>query len=272
MRYGAVSRIRVGSWSSSCNCVLDSYLCVLSTGSDRSTIRRQRHHEFAPAKSVDDPLATYTLWLAIFTGCLVAVSGVQGWFLYRADKTTRMAANAAAASADALKDSADAADATERARLYVIVQGNFEWLIEYAKQQQQVWQPTQILTNSFEIKYLFRNYGKTPAIIKEFSIGTQISPHPFDPVYTMMLEAFSENMIAAGDTTETKSFTVRPPITVGEGSALVNNNAAMWVYGYVEYEDVFGSAHTHRFFLRTVTVGNNCLLQSYDYKHYNRST
>jgi hypothetical protein len=42
-----------------------------------------------------DSVGLYTLVLAVFTGLLVGVSGIQGYFLLRADKTARIAANAA---------------------------------------------------------------------------------------------------------------------------------------------------------------------------------
>src|SRR5450756_18940 len=48
-----------------------------------------------------DSVGLYTLVLAIFTALLVGVSGSQGWFLLRADKTARIAANAADLSARA---------------------------------------------------------------------------------------------------------------------------------------------------------------------------
>jgi hypothetical protein len=48
-----------------------------------------------------DSVGLYTLVLAVFTGLLVGVSGVQGYFLLRADKTARIAANAADLSARA---------------------------------------------------------------------------------------------------------------------------------------------------------------------------
>jgi hypothetical protein len=45
-----------------------------------------------------DSVGLYTLVLAVFTGLLVAVSGFQGYFLLRADKTARISAEAARAS------------------------------------------------------------------------------------------------------------------------------------------------------------------------------
>jgi hypothetical protein len=50
--------------------------------------------ETAP-QSADERLALYTEWLAAFTGLLTVVSAVQGIFLFRADRTARIAAEAA---------------------------------------------------------------------------------------------------------------------------------------------------------------------------------
>jgi hypothetical protein len=43
-------------------------------------------------RTAEKQIAYYTKWLAWFTGALVAVSGIQGYFLLRADKTARIAA------------------------------------------------------------------------------------------------------------------------------------------------------------------------------------
>ncbi|HZE52534.1 MAG TPA: hypothetical protein VE111_04565 [Bradyrhizobium sp.] len=52
-------------------------------------------------RTAEKQIAYYTKWLAWFTGALVAVSGIQGYFLLRADKTARIVANAADLSARA---------------------------------------------------------------------------------------------------------------------------------------------------------------------------
>jgi hypothetical protein len=51
-------------------------------------------------RTAEKQIAYYTKWLAWFTGALVAVSGIQGYFLLRADRTARIAAEAARGSAD----------------------------------------------------------------------------------------------------------------------------------------------------------------------------
>jgi hypothetical protein len=61
----------------------------------------QRPKEITDSESIDDRLARYTLWLAIFTGALVLASIIQNFFLIRAEKNARLAAEAAKKSADA---------------------------------------------------------------------------------------------------------------------------------------------------------------------------
>jgi hypothetical protein len=49
----------------------------------------------------EEQIAKYTWWLALLTGCLVGVAGIQGYFLLRSDKTARIIAESAKRSADA---------------------------------------------------------------------------------------------------------------------------------------------------------------------------
>jgi hypothetical protein len=53
------------------------------------------------SERADERIARYNFWLAIFTAALVVVSSIQFIFLYRTDKTARIAADAAKRSADA---------------------------------------------------------------------------------------------------------------------------------------------------------------------------
>src|ERR1700682_435292 len=54
-----------------------------------------------PEVKPDERIARYTLGLAWFTGVLAAVAIAQAYFLIRADKTARIAANAATEAARA---------------------------------------------------------------------------------------------------------------------------------------------------------------------------
>jgi hypothetical protein len=65
-----------------------------------------------------DATSVYTFFLALFTGVVGTTAIVQIRYLKRADETARI-------SADAAKQAADAAVATERARFYVVIDHNF---------------------------------------------------------------------------------------------------------------------------------------------------
>jgi hypothetical protein len=70
---------------------------------------KEKAAEHKPSKSLwerthEDAVAFYTFILSCFTGLLVAVSGIQGYFLLRADKTARTAADAAKRTAQAAVD------------------------------------------------------------------------------------------------------------------------------------------------------------------------
>jgi hypothetical protein len=58
-------------------------------------------------RTVDDPVAYWTLWLMGFTGILAAISIGQMYLLIRAERTAKIAANAAANAALATKSSVD---------------------------------------------------------------------------------------------------------------------------------------------------------------------
>lgn len=97
------------------------------------------------SESADDRIALYTLWLAILTGGLVFVSGFQGYFLLRTDKT-------AAKSADAARKSAEHIPRVERAYVFLFDE------VRHART------PNPLGGTILEIQFAFKNHGKTPAI------------------------------------------------------------------------------------------------------------
>ncbi len=120
--------------------------------------------------------------------------------------------------------------------------------------------------------YRIRNYGKTPGILSEVSLGMGISPYPVDPVYSLILSSFAEHMIGGGDATSTKEFSYDSPLESSQADEIGRNISRLWFYGRIDYEDVFGNPQVHRFYFRTVMSERRCILQPYDHKHYNQST
>jgi hypothetical protein len=221
-------------------------------------------HESAQSLWVPtDSVGLYTLVLAVFTALLAVVSGVQGFLLLRADKTARIAA-------DAAKRSADAAFAAERARFFIVIEShNLRQIIGNVESRG-------ILASgeNFSIKYRFRNYGKTPGIIKELTLNSMIAAAPPDPPsHSFVSKDFPERMIGANGSTPEDWY---GPVTTPELSqvqAIGGNSSRFWFYGRLYYDDVFGNQQVHRFYFRgNRTIGGEYVLQPFEYKDHNKST
>jgi hypothetical protein len=222
-----------------------------------------------------DSIGLYTLVLAVFTGLLFATSAFQGYFLIRADRTARISADAAATSAKAARDAADAAIATERAHFYVVINDNFIDCINSAAAYENTASADEnplAASNLPMAKFAFKNYGKTPGIVIEVGSGIIFSESVPDPVYDIKI--VNENIVGADKTTETFMEVITPPeMTLGMAKKVRDGGGNIWIYGYAIYDDVFGERQTHRFFQRLVCVIPRAryVLQAYDYKHYNIS-
>jgi hypothetical protein len=210
-----------------------------------------------------DSVGLYTLVLAAFTAVLAIVSIFQGVLLLRADKTTRIAANAA-------MQSADAAFAAERARFFIVIeQHNLTNIIEHVERSgmlgggENLW-----------IRYHFQNYGKTPGIIKALSLNSIIAAEPADsPSHPVIVKDFLEYMIGTNSPTKQDSFGPITPPNLSQVQAIGRNSERFWFYGRLYYGDVFGNHQVHKFYFRSHRVsGGVCTLQPFDYKDYNKST
>jgi hypothetical protein len=230
--------------------------------------------------------AKYAVYVAI--GALIlTVAGV--FLIWRTLIHTRRAADAArdmvvegekatkatVIAATAAQSAAEASLAAERARFFIVVdETNFTSILNDHVHR---YDEHGIFGGSGraslpKIKYRIRNYGKTPGIIKELSTGMILSTEPIDCVYSVQIDSFSETMIAAGDTTKQREHDFWSALDNVQAAAIQNNQARLWFFGRVDYDDVMGRNHTHRFYFRTVWWEGACILQPFEYKHYNQST
>jgi len=173
--------------------------------------------------SIDERLATYTMWLAIFTALLVLVAIFQIGFLVRTDKTSTAAANAA-------KQSADVAERTftELERPYIFV-------------DTPKFIPSPI-EGALNVQYILKNYGRTPAIVRWLKATAKpASPSNNGPL--TWIEIFSGQIILkSGDEREIQPLHRMPfPKTpaIGEPSVLLIIE--------VTYSDVFDYIHVSEF-------------------------
>jgi hypothetical protein len=171
----------------------------------------------------EEQIAKYTWWLALLTGCLVGVAGIQGYFLLRSDKTARITAEAARKSADVIPN-------IERPYVFVdaISLNNMSTAIPL-----------------LEIR--FHNYGRTPANIAEVVIYFRILDHlptEADIPPTKATPAEEAEIIIAAD----KSWTsptcwcfdkVDGPIWAKARAG----DLSIYAWGHIKYRDVFGNTN-----------------------------
>jgi hypothetical protein len=103
-----------------------------------------------PQEKADDRIADYTLWLAILTGALVVASGIQMYFITRADRIATRASNATQSLAVATAESVGLAreNAERELRAYIFLENAF-----FKRSGIDTW----------SISYRLKNFGKTPA-------------------------------------------------------------------------------------------------------------
>jgi hypothetical protein len=209
-----------------------------------------------PAKSVapeptDEKIAIYTEVLAWFTGVLALISLVQIAFLFRADNTARIAANAARATVNSMDDTAQ-----KQLRAYV---GIFDILLECKNLTVAKYEPkTEIIAGTVHDDFIvitMKNFGSTPAnqarmwvnwysqkfgerLPKNFKWGDydSVSKGEVHPI-------FAKTAIFPGQTI--KLLTVINDLTPFRGAIAKMVN--FYIYGHIDYVDIYEANHTTTF-------------------------
>jgi hypothetical protein len=190
-----------------------------------------------------DPITFFTFLLAVFTFAL-AVSTVLLWWV------TRRAAKAAELNAKALMSA-------ERAQIFIeIVDENFVKAISgraFAGLPQSRDVDDQPLGFRPWVRYVFRNHGRTLAVLKEISLSLVLLEElPKTPCYFSRADPITKPVLPAGEATDPEycNFdgypTVRDAIRINSKS----DPLTLWFYGRVLYNDIFGQGHEHGFLWR----------------------
>jgi hypothetical protein len=216
-------------------------------------------------------VADYTEYLSVFTLLVVLVAVAQaGLFLWQlgymkqgmADATK--AANSAARSADALV-------ASERARFFIVLERH-----SLSLQIRAVRDNGRLpLGENVNFTFFFKNYGKTPGILKEQVIGSVIADElPETLLLPLSVKNFPETMIGGGALTPPGNFGPDPAPTSNEIGAIGRNNTRFWFYGRLYYDDVFGDPQVHCFYFRSKSSSNmeECVMEPVEPKGHKKST
>jgi hypothetical protein len=208
-------------------------LQLRSSKSNRSASQRKTQGWDAK-EAADAEIARYTLWLAIFTGMLVVVTGVQLRFLVRADRTARLTAKAALKSANAATDSADSLRDAERPHLVPSVV-NVVGMRQAPNEKGEI---------GISVNFRASNVGRTPAILRGFSnsnilVGV-LDAHPPPPEMQHVRFIIGPNNWY-GTVGDNKVFIPQDQI-----AKVLSGEWSMWNYFVLDYEDAFGHPHRMR--------------------------
>jgi hypothetical protein len=178
-----------------------------------------------------ETVAVATVIIAIFTVIL-------GLFTVSLAQSTRIAAVAAKVSADALIQA-------ERAHVHIkILSQNFLDQLQKLDGNGHLG-PDAKASLPFTVEYAFKNYGKTPAIIKEVNrdIILQVNFSPASLFIPVDLPT-TERVLGSGDQTEPLKC-MRTNLIVRELRDVIRAHSSLWFYGRITYDDIFGIGHEY---------------------------
>jgi hypothetical protein len=201
-------------------------------------ITQDNSSESQPAKTLwdrttDEPIALYTLFLAIFTFVLAFISSIQIYFLIRADRTARI-------SADAATTQSKAVIAMESP---IIILANLE-LFESSGNPKKI--TSGVPQKFWKIVTTFKNVGRTAATVKEICINWNIvSTLPEKPIYRepIFKTERSSTIIQATEGIFTYEKSWFPILEEKEVVDLNHKNAYLWIYGYITFTNFIGETY-----------------------------
>lgn len=192
-----------------------------------------------------DPISYFTFWITGFTGVLALVSCAQLWALGRANAVGVEAARAAKLSADALVSA-------ERAHLFVrVTSQSVQQQITGASMRGPEWDGGH-LSPPLHVSYVIKNFGKTPAILREISHDLDVfSELPAVPSYSAPIGLPYQRVLGFGDETPPIDCDCRSIVTVDQAREIAMGKSSVWLVGRVVYEDIItGQTHTEPFLYR----------------------
>jgi hypothetical protein len=214
-------------------------------------------HQTAEPQSLwipTDSVGLYTLVLAGFTALLVAVSAWQGHFLLRADKTARIAANAADLNARAVI----------ALQLPLIA-------IQPASLGHGTHSDGQGRTESGSVHFIeIANRGQTRAFPKEVLYGWTIGngPLPVEPSYRF-LDRFPLNSVIDPNGTHRQFLTFECVLKPGQWTDICKGNY-LWFYVDLIYDDFMGETRHQASCWRWAYIGMGVGWRPDEIPAYNR--
>jgi acetolactate synthase regulatory subunit len=146
---------------------------------------------------------------------------------------------AAQKAADAAHLNAESVINSERAFLFLQIQGNNLDAMIAGAAQLDADDPYE--TGAIWVKYAFQNYGRTAAIIKEVNhhlVHKLRLPEmrEYAPISPLLIE----HIVARDAVSQPLHCAIEDKINVKDAKSIARGDSALWLYGYVSYDDAFG--------------------------------
>ena len=194
--------------------------------------------------------------VALFTFLLMRISGGQ---LTAAKDNAAAARNAAEAAATQARVAEQTITSLERPHLFTMCSHNFLRVLLPLKSFRTLYpHPTSGFPSATELSplvmFCFKNYGKTPAIIRQVAAIIVIGSSEPPPDVPNRCDLPQESVLLPGEKTGDIRGEIRPysnfSVTKEKFDALLSGETYWWFYGFVTYEDIIDTEHTHYFCLR----------------------
>ncbi len=185
-----------------------------------------------------ETVALYTEVLAWFTGVLAIVSIGQGIFLWRADRTARISANAAKDAAEAALRQTNATHILERAELTFLPSGyDLAWIVSQIRAA-----PGSIMfPYPSKAAWAIFNNGKTFATLDSIRVDYRIGTEPFDkpPFNATPTVEFIDPTISSDRSTDHTEIRLDRKLTQADMEGIASGKLRLFLYGAISYRDIF---------------------------------
>jgi hypothetical protein len=216
------------------------------TDAEREDEQKHRDSEARLSDSAAQ-LARFAYGLFLVAIAQLLLFAVQLWFIRASFRDAKKAAEAAKLNAEAVIDA-------ERARIFAsIEQDTADTIRSAAKHAHSTEKDGNTLDGSIGLFYGLKNYGKTPAIIKEIGHQLVLAPelakeHEHSPKNPLPIE----QILGPGEQTPrgTLVCSLDRKMTIGEAKEILALKNSLWFYGYVTYDDTFGFGRELRYIFR----------------------
>jgi hypothetical protein len=233
------------AWLALFSCLVSGFgLAVWQASGDQPSQTKQNKkaadktpNDIMTPEEADDRIARYTLWLAVLTGGLVIASSIQFVFLYRADKTARIAATAVKDQASLTRE---AMTRTQRAFVFVkhVCVGHQINLVQATTG------PLVEAVIGWNIGIQWENTGDTPTR----DLVTHISLHEFQGEMPADYNFPELNKTTTKSLLGPKAVCFSPVFSISDSQArqIFQGRNHLYMWGWAEYDDVFPDSERHR--------------------------